>query len=329
MSGWARSGIRRPVDADRLIAEHARAHHGLVTRRELRRAGLGDWVIDYRVAHGLLVPVEPGIFRVGGSPTTDMQETLAAVLGVGSRAAASHQTAVWLWGIWDKRPRPTHVTTKFSHWRSKSYVVHRSSDFYDEYTAEVSGIPVTTMERTIVDLGATAKLGVVAQVLDSALRRKLVAIDGVSSVVEDLARQGRSGIRTARLLVEERRRWLATTESELEDLFARVVRSGGLPEPVEQVDIHDRFGSFIGRVDFFYPEQSVAIELDGFAFHSDPESFSGDRVRQNRLVMEGITLLRYTVRDLRERREGVLLELERTLAARPPILVTASWTTSS
>jgi very-short-patch-repair endonuclease len=258
-----------------------------------------------------------------------MQRTLAAVLGVGSRAAASHQTAVWLWGIWDKRPSPAHVTTRSAHWRSKAYVVHRSSDLYEEYLTEVAGIPVTTVERTVVDLGATASLGVVAHVLDTALRKDLVTLDGVASVVDDLARQGRSGIRAARLLVEERRRWLATTESELEELFVRVVRSGDLPEPKEQVEIHDGSGSFIARVDFFYPDQRVAIELDGFAYHSDPESFSSDRVRQNRLVMEGITLLRYTVRDLRERREGVLIELERALATHPPILVTAGRTTSS
>jgi predicted transcriptional regulator of viral defense system len=301
------------VDTSRLIAEFGRRSHGLVTRRELEDAGVPSWAVDYRLGRGLLVPIEPGVFRVGGTPSTDLQETLGAVLGVGAPAAASHQTAVWLWDIWDRKPSPTHVTTRSARWRQKRYIVHRSSDFYDDYLVDVQGIPTTTLERTIVDLGATAGLGAVAQVLDSALRRDLVTLEGVSSAVEDLARPGRSGIRAARLLVEERKRWLATTESELEDLFVRIVRRAGLPQPLEQFEINDRFGVLIGRVDFYYPVQRVAIEVDGFAYHSDPASFSSDRARQNRLVMEGITLLRYTIRDLRERHEGVVSELSRAL----------------
>jgi len=305
------------VEADYLIAEQAHHQHGLVTRSSLREAGLSEWVIDYRIECGLLIPVETGIFRVAGAPTTLLQETLGAVLGAGAHAAASHQTAVWLWGIWDRRPVPTHVTVRSKHWRSKRYIVHRSSDFYDEYVTDISGIPVTTMERTIVDLGATTRLGAVAQVLDAALRRRLVTLEDLGTVIDDLARPGRSGVRAARLLVEERRRWVAATESELEDLFVRVVRTAGLPYPVGQVEIHGRNGDFIGRVDFFYPKQRVAIELDGFSFHSDPASFTRDRERQNRLVMEGITLLRYTARDLRERREAVAAELLRILSSRP------------
>jgi len=304
------------LDLDRLIAEQARTRHGLVTRRLLRDQGVRDWAIDHRLERGLLIPIEPGVFRVAGVPATPLQETLGAVLGVGAPAAASHQTAVWLWGIWNRQPTPTHVTARAGDWRPKSYVVHRSSDFYDVHTSEVEGVPVTTMARTIVDLGATARLGTVAHVLDAALRARLVTLDGVREVIDDVARPGRSGVRAARLLVEERDRWVTASESELEDLFVRIVRNAALPLPSPQVEIRGRWNEFVARVDFFYPRSRVAVELDGFSFHTDPATFSQDRARQNRLVMEGIVLLRYTARDLRERPEGVAAELAQALRAR-------------
>jgi len=264
----------------------------------------------------MLVPVEPGVFRVSGAPTTPLQETLAAVLGVGAPAVASHQTAVWIWGVWEKQPRPTHVSTRARYWRPKRYTVHRSSDLHDDYVTEVDGVPVTTMVRTIVDLGATARLGTVAQVLDAALRARLVTLDGIRDVIDDVARPGRSGVRAARVLVEERDRWVRASESELEDLFVRIVRNAALPIPSPQVEIRGSGNEFIARVDFFYPGSRVAVELDGFSFHTDPATFSRDRARQNRLVMEGIVLLRYTARDLRGRPERVVAEISQALRRR-------------
>jgi hypothetical protein len=92
--------------------------------------------------------------------------------------------------------------------------------------------------------------------------------------------------------------WTERTESELEDRFLHLVRRAGLPTPVAQWTVPDARGAFIGRADFGWPAQRVGVELDGYAFHSDPTVFRLDRDRQNRLVLAGVTLLRFTWWDV-------------------------------
>ena len=39
-------------------------------------------------------------------------------------------------------------------------------------------------------------------------------------------------------------------------------------------------------VDIAFPKQKVAIEVDGWAFHSDQEVFQNDRKRQNAIALK-------------------------------------------
>ncbi|MCW2529599.1 MAG: hypothetical protein JWM76_4459, partial [Pseudonocardiales bacterium] len=59
-------------------------------------------------------------------------------------------------------------------------------------------------------------------------------------------------------------------------------------------------------LDVAFPHLRLAIEIDGWAHHSDVDRFRGDRTRQNALVSLGWTVLRFTWADLTERPEYVL-----------------------
>jgi very-short-patch-repair endonuclease len=48
------------------------------------------------------------------------------------------------------------------------------------------------------------------------------------------------------------------------------------------------------------------VEIDGLAFHSDPADFGTDRERQNRIVLAGWRVLRFTWYDLRYRPQYVI-----------------------
>lgn len=69
------------------------------------------------------------------------------------------------------------------------------------------------------------------------------------------------------------------------------------------------------RVDIGFPEHKVAIEVDGFAFHSDSEDFHHDRQRQNAIALAGWQVLRFTWLDLMEYRERVIAEIKRAIGA--------------
>lgn len=59
-------------------------------------------------------------------------------------------------------------------------------------------------------------------------------------------------------------------------------------------------------IDVAFPALMIAIEIDGFAYHSDARTFVTDRRRQNMLVAAGWTVLRFTWQDLVDDEAAVL-----------------------
>ena len=51
-----------------------------------------------------------------------------------------------------------------------------------------------------------------------------------------------------------------------------VMIDGGVPPDALQYEIVDHYGR-VWRVDFAWPDQKVAVEYDGFDWHSDQKSF--------------------------------------------------------
>jgi very-short-patch-repair endonuclease len=76
----------------------------------------------------------------------------------------------------------------------------------------------------------------------------------------------------------------------LEPRMARLLRDHGLPPAVFQHAIPE-----LGvRVDFAYPDVRLAIEVDGYEVHGTPRALTADLQRQNRLVIAGWTVIRFT-----------------------------------
>jgi len=81
------------------------------------------------------------------------------------------------------------------------------------------------------------------------------------------------------------------TKSPMESRLRMLLVLGGLPRPQAQVSLHDRQGHFLGRPHLYYPDCRLAIEYDG-GVHRD--RLAEDNRRQNRLISDGIRLLRFT-----------------------------------
>ncbi|GGF98473.1 hypothetical protein GCM10007304_10630 [Rhodococcoides trifolii] len=94
--------------------------------------------------------------------------------------------------------------------------------------------------------------------------------------------------------------------SEAERLFARILTAGQCTGWIANY----RWGPCV--LDFAFVEERLAIEIDGWAFHSDPGAFQRDRTRQNAISSDW-TVLRYTWADLTERPQEVLREVQAVL----------------
>jgi very-short-patch-repair endonuclease len=117
---------------------------------------------------------------------------------------------------------------------------------------------------------------------------------------------GRRGSSAAgRLLVAAADR----ADSAAERLLVRILREAGVTGWV----LGFPFGPW--RIDLAFPAQKVAVEVDGWAWHVDPERFRADRRKQNALVRTGWDPLRFTWHDLDQRPDAVLTEIRETVAA--------------
>ena len=85
--------------------------------------------------------------------------------------------------------------------------------------------------------------------------------------------------------------------------------------PELQYDVRDRDGRFVCRADFAYPTHRLLIELDSEAHHLDRLTFRRDRAKQNRAVVLGWTVLRYTWWDVKNEGDRVVSEIAAQLDA--------------
>ena len=66
------------------------------------------------------------------------------------------------------------------------------------------------------------------------------------------------------------------------------VKKHGLPIPQTNVWLHGR------KVDAFYPEANLIIELDSEDYHSDQDAFRDDRERDTENLKHGLATMRMT-----------------------------------
>jgi very-short-patch-repair endonuclease len=299
-----RSRTHRALDA--IVSDILERQHGAISRQQAREQGFTDRMIDWRVNRGRWEPVDFGVYRVAGDPETRWQRLMAACLA--GPAVASHRAAGILWNVPSMPEEIVEVTALRHRRRRASDVIwHESYHLADRDVTEIEGIPVTRPVRTFLDLGAVLSAAVLEEVLDDGRRRNLLDIPAIWRRLEQLG-DLRPGAMRVRRVLESRVAGDRPSESVLETRFRQLLRNADLPIPTAQFEIRVGSGS-IARVDFAYPELSLAIELDGAAYHSSERAKRRDRSRENELVALGWRVLRFTWEDVRDRPTAVVSDL--------------------
>lgn len=297
---------------DRLSAL-ARRQHGLVTRAQCIELGLARGWIQHALATGRLERLHPGVYRLSGAPDSWEQNVMAAVLAAGGDARASHRTAARLWEL--GRFEEIEITVGRNRLpRLVGVTVHRSRDLCWDKGSVRNAIPVTTPMRAILDLGAVADRDRVEHALETGLTKRLFSVRSIEVHRARVARPGRRGSGVLRAVLDERALGAEPADGLLEPRMALLLREAGLPLARFQFPFFER-GRFLGRIDFAYPDQMIAIEVDGHETHSTPAALDLDLQRQNALVLAGWTILRFTWRAVVRRPEQVAAEIRRALGA--------------
>lgn len=178
----------------------------------------------------------------------------------------------------------------------------------------MSGVPVTSATRTIVDLSAVATINEIEIALDDACHRGLTTTARVGAEVDRLRRKVGTGHIRAVLnlkVSDAAGAQAASAESPLESRTGILLRASDLPQPVPQFEVFDR-RQFVARVDFAWPEHLIALEVDGFSVHGNRAAWERDRERQSRLAAIGWRVHHVTHERLTDP-DSIVAELRRSI----------------
>ncbi len=244
-----------------------------------------------------------GVYFVDDRPFTAAARIRAEVWARGSLAAASGLAAAWWLGLTTSAPGLVEVTVpRNSHGRSGPGAQVRRRDLCIADVIEHRGLRVTSPSLTVLEAAAWASDG--PAVMDAALRNR-VTLTELQRTHE--RNRGRHGSATARKLLESA---AGGARSEAERVAVRLLIAAG----ITGWQVNFPVGRYI--VDIAFPAQRVAIEIDGWAFHSSHKDFQQDRSRQNKLALQGWQVLRFTWLDLTQRPQRVLAEINAAISAR-------------
>jgi very-short-patch-repair endonuclease len=99
-------------------------------------------------------------------------------------------------------------------------------------------------------------------------------------------------------------------DSEIERLYWNAYGRLRPPDLEGLVTQHDVLGGKY-RIDFALPDEKIGIEVDGYAYHSDPFTFTQDRQRQREIEEDGWRFIRFSGKEVRADPQLCLIQTAR------------------
>jgi very-short-patch-repair endonuclease len=267
-----------------------------VSRQQLLAAGVEATAIKRRLRSGRLELLHRGVYGLPQTSELPLAAETAALLACGEGAVLSHHSAATLWGLRPGIARPVHVTIPGQRGcpAPKGVIVHRSTTLTPADVAVHEGLPVTSPARTFLDVAPALTDRDVERILDEGVfALRIVTIAAVRGAV---ARAGGHPGRARLSRVALGRAHSTRTDSPPEERLLQLIRAAGLPEPRLQAPV-------LGyRLDFFWPDLRLAVEVDAYGTHGSRSRFEADRRRDARLLTEeGIAVVRLTAAAIDDR----------------------------
>jgi very-short-patch-repair endonuclease len=279
--------------------------HGVVSRRELTHAGVTRNEIEQRLATGALIRVHRAVFRVGHQAPSVLARYMAAVKACGEGSLLFRRAAAHLLGLLKAPPSlPEVLCLTQRRVRGVRTQRLRRTEAIDATTWR--RIPVTTVQRTLVDLAAVLDEDELAFAVHQSDVRHHITPDQIEVVVS--RRHNWPGARKLRRVI-----WgeVPVTLSRLEKRFLERLREAGLPEPEMNSRVDGRY------VDCRWPQHRLTVELDSYQYHRTRHVWERDRQREREARTRGDEFRRYTWLDVEEKPEPMLADLDALLSSRP------------
>jgi very-short-patch-repair endonuclease len=276
---------------------------GAFTLGDARKLGLDYWQLRSRQWRRL----GPSTYASSRHPDSSTLKLEAASCRLPASGAFSGLSAAWLHGLDVEPCSPIEVTIPKGQGVSgrSGMKVSRAMLGADEVVC-VGGLRTTGILRTLEDLGRRLSVVEATVIADMALHAGVVELTAFVSWAR--SRHGGRGLINLRRVAEHVE---PKSESPMETRLRMLLVLAGLPRPAAQVSIQDRMGRFIGRPDLYYAGPRLGLEYDGGVHRG---SLAEDNRRQNRLLEEGVRLLRFTAGDVLSSPALVIAQVRAVLA---------------
>lgn len=281
-------------------ADLAARQAGVVHRRQLRALGVDDDRIKRWLAAGRLHRVHRGVYAVGHPLLSADGRCRAAVLACGPGTLVAGLSAAALWEL-APHPAAVEVVTTRAGVRPPAAVrVRRTRRLGAGEIDEIRTIPVTSVARTLADLGAVVTRRALERAMEQADRLQLLSASDVLA-----SARGRPGAAAVRAVLAA---WAPSpTRSVLEDRLLAIVDGSDLPRPAINVLIGPH------ECDQVWRTEGVVVEADSRRFHGTHAAMERDRRKDAYLVRHGWRVVRFTWGQVTENCDEVLATIRAAL----------------
>jgi very-short-patch-repair endonuclease len=295
-----------PAPPSGWIPPQARLQAGLFTTRQALDSGMTRAQVRHRRGTALWIPFAGAALRHRDAAPHQLADAYAACLTwpdavtcLGA-AARVHQLPVATGG-------PVRAVVPHARGAQLRLVPMRYA-LADSDVLEIGPLRVTTLERTVFDCVGLLPARSAEELVIWVLTRRILSHAEMSDAVT--RRRGAQGNQQRRALLDATRNGaMGVAEQRLH----RILHGAGITGWAADRPVQDRFG-LVGSADVLFPRERLIIEVDGMAYHGASQ-FQSDRTRQNRLVLAGYTVLRFTWDDLVSQPRTVAAHIRQALQA--------------
>ncbi len=218
------------------------------------------------------------------------------------------ECALVLWGVWRRWPKRLEIVTAGDR-RPSGLIVHLSTTLLQRDVKEVDGLRVTSPARTLLDTATRLNPTQLARAVNDLRLRNLLTVDQLSDIL--VRNPTHPGVTLLKPHLEHAQP--EPTRSVIEDRFLPLLRKHDLPIPLINVHVGGH------RVDAYFSDHRLVVELDGWGPHRTKQAFVTDRRRDFEILLTtGIPTVRLPSEDVIDDVVVRLGELLETRSARAP-----------
>jgi very-short-patch-repair endonuclease len=242
------------------------------TRAEALAAG----VTDLELSGARYQQVLRGVHVLATVEPTLVLRSLAALTIAPKGAVVTHHTAARLWGGIPPDSSDIHLTIPHLN-RPKIDALRPHRVKAMPGTVPRRGLPVTSPERTFLDMGRWSDLVDLVVLGDSFVRAGVTTPERLRTAARDWTGTHRALVIRAASFVRD------NVDSPMESRLRMLIVLAGLPEPVVNFQVLTVDGRVQYRIDLSFPDQRLGIEFDGRHHIEREGQWEGDLLRREDL----------------------------------------------